>query len=75
MSRKTTDEEIRKMIEYVREMMKERNGGEPVNGSGHIDFTDCAVWFDKDGYTVVDRDGKDCSAERVAFRCEGGACG
>ena len=64
MSRKTTDEEIRKVIEQTGEMWKERNNGRPFSGNGHIDFSDCAVWFDEYGYTVVDRFGNDHSVVR-----------
>lgn len=64
MSRKTTDEEIRKVIEQTGEMLKERNNGRPFSGNGHIDFSDCAVWFDEYGFTVVDRSGNDYSVVR-----------
>ena len=51
MSRKTTDEEIRKTIEVFREMMNEQNGRGPVIRDGHLDFNDCTVRFDENGYT------------------------
>ena len=72
MSRRTTDEEIRKAIAYFREMIRERYDGLDSVGNGHIDFTDCAVWFDEDGYTVVDRYGHDRSGKRFSYHCEGG---
>ena len=69
MGRRTTDEEIRRTIEQTWEMVKERNNGQPFSGNGHIDFRDCAVWFNENGFTVMDRTGNDHSVVRYG---EGG---
>lgn len=58
MSRKTRDEDIRRLIRLAGEWLAEGEDG-PGSVSGHIDFSDCAVWFDENGYSVVDRNGRD----------------
>ena len=69
--RKKTDEEIRKVIADTREMIRKRYGGMDSAGNVLIDFTDCMVWFDENGYTVVDRYGPARSGKRFSYRCEG----
>ena len=43
-------------------------------GNGHIDFTDCEVWYDKNGYTVIDRYGNDRAMETKKVDWEEGDC-
>ena len=56
MSRKTTDEEIRKTIAMMLGIsLEEFDSGSLPHVRGHIDFYDCAVWFDENGYKVEER--------------------
>ena len=74
MNRKTRDEEIRRLIRLAGEWLAVEEDGS-VGVSGHIDFSDCAVWFDENGYTVIDRHGRNRAAERVTYSEQGGVRG